>query len=126
MAKQFMFTFSQDKNKIKFKDKDDKIIEKKTIRELEIGLLSNLFIIACNSQDNISNSFECRDCVAALSELKDDESIEFTKGDIKYLTEAFKETVNQRPPWWFENCSNILRQIDKPVERKQKKDQEKE
>ena len=116
MAKQFTFTFSKEKSPVEFKDKKGKVFETKTAMELEIALLSNLFTIACDMQKNISKSFECKDCMDALSNLEDGKDINFTEGDVKYLVEAFEKTVDQRPPWWFGECSNILRQIDNPTE----------
>ena len=117
MAKQYVFTFSESKKLVVFKNEKDETSEEKTIRKLEKAVLFNLFSIACDSQKTTTKAFECKDCMDAIDNLEDGKNIEFTKTDIEYMDKAFEKTVDQRPAWWFNNCSSILRQLDKPVEK---------
>ena len=105
MAKMFTINFTESPELITIAG------ENKTLKELEIILLTNLFGIALDHQSQLSKAFECKDCIDDLIKV-DGFSIDFTKEDIDYLIEAFELTVDKRPAWWFDYCSNLLRQIE--------------
>lgn len=112
MAKQYVINFSRSEEIVEFAD------DKKSVKVLEIKMLTNLFQIAMDAQTLMTKTFECNDCIDALKSLKDDDfSINFTKQDLNYLEDAFAKTAEKRPSWWFDKCSQIFEQITKPEEK---------
>lgn len=112
MAKQYAINFSESEEIVKFTD------DNKTIRELEIVMLINLFNIALDSQTVISKAFECKDCISALNNISDEDAfVEFTKQDLDYIDVAFEKTAGKRPVWWFDKCSSIFEQVSSPKEK---------
>jgi len=118
MAKQYVirFTGKAESKKIELTDKEGEVSSFITTRELEIKILENLFMISMNNQKEMDKAFECRDCLDQVRNLKDESQIIFTAQDIKYLKDAFGETVNIRPAIWLDECYDLFKQINSPVE----------
>jgi hypothetical protein len=128
MSKLYVIKFNESKEKIKFPDDKNPIpmnnnmmgfkLIKGTRKELELRILERLFKNAMNSQQEISKSFECKDCIDQIKNLDGEMSIRFTKDDIEYLKLGYSKTADSRPDVWMEECSDLFKQIDNPEEEK--------
>jgi len=118
MAKQFVlrFTSAEDGKRIDLTNSKGETVDVITTRELEEKILENLFLMAMNKQKEFDKAFECRDCLDQVRSLKGEESINFTAQDLKYLKEAFGDSAEKRPSIWLDECYNLFKQINSPVE----------
>lgn len=112
MAKMIKIKFSPKENVVKFDD-----IGEKPLSYCEKSILNTLFTVAMNNQKQISQAFECKDCIDQLLNLSDDsECIELTDRDINYLNQGYG-LIKEKPDFWMKLCSELLRQIDNSKQR---------
>lgn len=102
--------------KIKFTPKDKVIkfddIGEKPLSYCEKSILNTLFTVAMNNQKQISQAFECKDCIDQLLNLSDDsDGIELTDRDISYLNQGYG-LIKEKPDFWMKLCSGLFKQID--------------
>lgn len=112
MAKQYRIKFAEGLTKIQKSETDASLL---SVREVEIMALDALFSAAASKQQDVKKLNLCYDCLEQVQNLKDENAILFTRGDLDFLEEGLKATVDRRPPAWFW-ARNIFRQLEKPEE----------
>jgi hypothetical protein len=106
MAKVYRITFTQSgSERVGEKDK----------REAEISILQQLFELAANTAKKFKDANLCLDLAAQMENLTTEQSVTFTKEDLKFLEAGWVFSEGSRPNgWWL--CKELLKQLESPKE----------
>lgn len=95
--------------------KDEKV-QDKSLREIEIELLSFLFGSAANEQKDVKMIYSALDSAGRVENLKDDENLIIDDEDIGFIKTAVKSTAGKRTGAAWILCRNLFSQLANPVE----------
>jgi hypothetical protein len=87
------------------------------VRDVEIAVLKNLFMIAANAQKDTRRLNTCYDMVDEIERITDGiEGFKISPSDLKdFLIPAIEKSADQRPDSWY-FARNLFRQIENPKE----------
>jgi hypothetical protein len=74
-----------------------------SVREIELAILENLFVVAANMQKDIRKTNVCWDLIQEVKAIKDDQiNFKISGSDLKeLLIPAFEKTAESRPGVWY-------------------------